>query len=240
MMIQTASLSEQIQRELKADILSGELLPGQRLGIEDLARRWNVSTSPVRDAINRLEAAGLVRVAPRRGVYVSTLDQRTFKHVFDLRIALECLAIESATELIPDDEIRRTLELYREASGHFHATGDDSLLVEHDSRVHDLIIEYCDNPKLVEIMQGLNDLIEWARNTVVQRQPNSYVQAFPEHLKILESLEARNPAAAEKALREHLTNAFELTVHNVNQDTRRAKHSPQGWTSDIQGKSTET
>jgi DNA-binding GntR family transcriptional regulator len=216
--VETASLSEQIQRELKRDILSGKLVPGQRLGIDELALQWDVSSTPVRDAIKRLEAAGLVKVAPRRGVYVSTLDQRTFKHVFDLRIALECLAVESATALIPDDEIQRTLTLYREAGTQFEGTGDDSLLVEHDSMIHDLIIRYCDNPKLVEMMQGLNDLIEWARNTVAERGPNSYIRALPEHLQILEALEARDPDAAQTALRTHLKNAFALAIGHTNQE----------------------
>jgi len=216
--VETASLSEQIQRELKEDILSGNLVPGQRLGIEDLALRWDVSSTPVRDAIKRLETAGLVRVAPRRGVFVSTLDQRTFKHVFDLRIALECLAAESAAALIPGDEIQRILTLYQEAGRQFERTGDDSLLVEHDSMVHDLIIRYCDNPKLVEIMQGLYDLIEWARNTVAKRDPNSYIQALPEHLQILEALKARDPDAAQTALRTHLRNAFESTINNTNRE----------------------
>jgi DNA-binding GntR family transcriptional regulator len=211
-MIDTTSLSRQVENTLRDEILSGKLTPGQRIGIDELAARWGVSSTPVRDAVKRLEQAGFIEISPRRGVNIAQLDCRTFKHVFDLRIALECLAVESATERIPLDEIEDTMAAYRDAEAHFRAIGDRALLAKHDDRVHDLIVRYCDNPKLIEIVSDLHDLIAWARKTIVTRQPSTYERAVPEHLAILTALRERDADAAQAALRSHLKRALNETL----------------------------
>lgn len=216
--IETASLSEQVENALKEEILAGTYLPGQRISPEDLCVKWGVSITPVRDAIKRLEAKGLLKVVPRRGVYVTTVDKRLFKNIFDLRIALECLAVETATRLIPDAKVEEVLNAYRLAGKRLQETGDRSFLIETDHLVHDVIIEYCDNPKLMEIMDGLTDLSLWAQATLVAHQPDSYEQALPEHLTIMEAIRRRDVAAAREALRAHLQNAFSRAYEHWNGD----------------------
>ena len=108
--INSSSLGEQIEEAIREEILSGELIPGQRLSIDELAQRWGVSSMPVRDAVRRLEVSGFLIVAPRRGVFVSKFDQTRFKNIIDIRSALECLAIELPIESIPEAEIDAELE----------------------------------------------------------------------------------------------------------------------------------
>jgi DNA-binding GntR family transcriptional regulator len=225
-MITTSSLSEQIEHAIKDEILSGRFTPGQRIQIDELADRWRVSTTPIRDALRRLESAGLVEVAPRRGFFVATLSKREFKNIFDLRIALETLAIETATARIPDEELQQALGRYREAERRLKLHGDRSLLIEHDHTLHDLIIHYCDNPKLIEFMRELHDLDVWARATLVMRRPDSYEQALPEHIRVMEALQARNADAAREALREHLSNAFYRAYNDWNGDRENDGQQP--------------
>ncbi len=209
-MLDTSSLNERIERLLKEEIVTGAFAPGQKLDIEQIAARWGVSITPVRDAVQRLEVAGLVHVAPRRGVYVSTPTEQTFRDVFDLRIALECLAIASAIMRIPAAEIDEVVAKSAEALDLLGRTGERRLLVAHDSLVHDLILRHCGNRKLIEIMEGLSDLIRWARN-VITADPSMYEAAVPEHLTILAALRAGDVTAAEAAMRTHLTNSFDRT-----------------------------
>lgn len=206
-MLDTSSLSVRVERLLKEDIVTGAFVPGQKLDIDHLASRWGVSVTPVRDAVRRLEMAGFLRVAPRRGVYVSTPDHQKFKDVFDLRIALECLAITSATDRIPNAEIDLVLMRCEEAVAAFRASGDRTLLIAHDAIVHDLVLRHCGNQKLVDIMDGLSELIRWTRN-VSTADPAMYAAAVPEHLIILEALRARDAKAAETAMRDHLRRSF--------------------------------
>ena len=184
-MLQTASLGKQIEGVLREQILTGRLSPGQRIPAEKLATKWGVSSTPVRDALKRLESVGLVRVRPRRGVYVSDCDGQTFKDVYDLRIALECLAVETAAHLIPRSVAQRALDLYEESGRRLRQSGDRAFLIRHDHLIHDLVIRHCGNQHLVKIMDDLGDLIRWAQNTVVTRRADSFEKALPEHVRIV-------------------------------------------------------
>ena len=208
-MIQTASLSEQIEQALKSEILAGNFEPGQRIAVEELSENWGVSITPVRDAVKQLEKVGLVKVMSRRGVYVTTVDWRTFEDVFELRIALECLAIRKASQRIPDDEIAGALADYEEAARRLAKTGDHEFLIEHDHNLHDLVVQYSDNERLIEIMQDLHDLSALARAALIINRPDSYVRALPEHLTIMHALSRRDADAAEAAMRSHLSNVLE-------------------------------
>ena len=86
-------------------------------------------------------------------------------------------------------------------------TGELSALIASDQLVHDLVLRHSGNRKLVEIMDGLSDQIRWTRNIITQ-DPSTYDAAGLEHLRILQALKARDVAAAEEAMRTHLTNSF--------------------------------
>ena len=210
--INALSLGEQIEEAIKGEILSGELKPGQLLSIDELAQKWGVSSMPVRDAVRRLETSGFLIVAPRRGVFVSKFDQTRFKNILDIRSALECLAIELSIAAIPDAEIVRAIEIYREGERHLTETGDVSTLAENDKVVHNIIIKYCNNPKLIEIMDGLENLIDWGHKTVESYLPDAFEKALPEHFSILEALKERDLEAAQSAMRTHLKGTLERTL----------------------------
>src|SRR6201995_5439710 len=91
-MFNTVPLSAQVENALKEQILSGKLLPGQRIDLQSLAKLWNVSPTPLRDAVRSLANQGLVAVSPRRGVFVAAVDKKALKEIVKLRIALECPA----------------------------------------------------------------------------------------------------------------------------------------------------
>ena len=211
-MLDTKSLSEQIESQLKREIMSGNLEPGQRLTIEDIAERLQVSTMPVRDAVRRLDGLGFLNVAPRRGVYVEEFDRTRFKDTMGIRIALECLAVELATTRIPDQEIKMAQKRYRRGGDYFARTGDLSLLAECDNLIHDLIIGYSQNPLLIEIIGQLQDLTTWAHQIVAQYRPGALVDALPEHMEILDALCSRDVAATKSAMRDHLLNTMEGTL----------------------------
>ena len=210
--INALSLGEQIEEAIKGEILSGELIPGQRLSIDELAQKWGVSSMPVRDAVRRLETSGFLIVAPRRGVFVSKFDQTRFKNILDIRSALECLAIELSIESIPEVEIDEAIEIYHEGEQYLAETGDSSKLAEDDQIVHDLIIKYCNNPKLIEIMDGLQSLIDWGHKTVESYLPDAFVKALPEHFRILEALKERDLEASQSAMRTHLKGTLDRTL----------------------------
>jgi len=211
-MLVTKSLSEQIETRLKEEIMSGALAPGQRLTIDEIAERLQVSAMPVRDAVRRLDGLGFLRVAPRRGVYVEHFDQKRFQETMAVRIALECLALRLATGRIPTEKILEAQARYQEGGERFAATGDLSQLAACDTLLHDLIINHSENPLLVNIIRQLQDLISWAHHIVAKYRPDAQVNALPEHLEILEALLRRDVAAAQVALQKHLCGTMQRTL----------------------------
>lgn len=203
----TASLGEQAEQALKSEILSGRLAPEQRIDLGAYAAKWQLSPTPLRDAVKRLEMRGLVEVSPRRGVYVAKIDRTALKEIFELRVALECMAVQLATPGAPASKAAHVLERYRAGAG-----GDgpeqQAYLATIDGLVHDLVVEHCGNARLVSLMEGLRDLIQWSRWTCYANGIVPYATALPEHLRIAEAIVARNTVEAVEAMRDHLEATF--------------------------------
>lgn len=208
-MIDATPLGEQIEQALKNEILEGVLLPGQRIGIEELAAKLGTSSTPVRDAVKRLEAKGFLKIAPRRGVFVTKLDWQRFREIFEVRIGLECIAAELATPRIPEAQLEEMTAIFRQAEERLRLHEDRTMLIEYDHLIHDTIVQHCGNTRLVTIMEDLGDLIDWARATIVTHEPKSYEITLPEHLAIIDALTARDAEAAFMAMRKHLKSAFQ-------------------------------
>lgn len=220
-MIETTPLNDQIAHELKEEILCGRLQPGQKISIEELAQKWKVSTTPVRDAVRSLEAAGFVIVSPRKSIIVANLDLKAFKDVFDLRIALECCAVELSINSIPIEVIENALLEIQTALDEYNKSGNLEHLRKVDNDVHEITLAYCDNKKLVAMMDGLHDLINWARGIVI-RQPRSYDEAAREHIQFLHDMQSRQTQLAVQTMRTHLMNSYERTRaywNNVTEST---------------------
>lgn len=213
-MINKLSLSEQVEDALRLEITEGRLLPGQRVSIADYQEKWEISSTPFRDAVRALEAQGFVNVEPRKGVYVARMGVETIREIFDLRIGLECIAIELATKLVPTGIAESALRAYQELPSVLHNEKRDAL-DSRDRAVHDLAREYCGNVRLQRMLLSQMDLFRWAQNTIVQNLPHSYELALPEHLEIMSAVCSGNSRGAAKAMRKHLENSRERLLSNL-------------------------
>lgn len=105
------SIEEVVTTALRDAILSGELRPGERLLQEQLADQLRVSRIPLRDALRRLEAEGLVRIGPRRGAEVASLSRADILEIYEVRIALEPGLMRRAVESLGPADTRRLVEM---------------------------------------------------------------------------------------------------------------------------------
>jgi DNA-binding GntR family transcriptional regulator len=153
-----------------------------------------------------LENQGFLTVSPRKGVYVAPMNLKAFQEIFEVRIGLECTAVELATVHVPQKNADEALATYRDAGALLEA-GDASALKANDRLVHDLAREHCGNRRLQRLLTEQMDLIRWAQNTIILEIPESYALALPEHLAILTAICARDAAAASAAMRQHLQSA---------------------------------
>lgn len=201
------SLAEQVEQALREEIISNRLRPNQRIDVAHYAQMWSISTTPVRDAIKSLEAAGFVTVSPRRGVKVADLKPSALREIYEVRIAIECTAIRLACRHVPAERAAEALGLYLRAEA---CAGADrtAILSEIDTIVHEIALDYCNNTRLRRAMQDLNDLVRWCRLSVIRNLPAAYETTLPEHIRICEALVARDGEEAARAMFAHLANSL--------------------------------
>lgn len=208
-----ASLSEQVEVALKEEIMGGKMLPGQRINVGVFQAAWKVSSTPFRDALRSLEIQGFVTVEARKGVYVAPLDVQSVHEIFDLRIALECMAVERATPSVPEAEAQRVRDAYLEAQAAY-ARGDHTLVAQTDRQVHELAHVFCGNTRLQKALSSHMELIRWAQRMIVRKLSDAYELALPEHIGIMNAVCERDAEGAARAMRRHLENSRErLSAH---------------------------
>jgi DNA-binding GntR family transcriptional regulator len=207
-MFERSSLSEQVEIALRNEITSGRMAPGQKISAADLKAAWKISSTPLRDAVRSLEMQGFVIVEARKGIYVAPIDATAVNEIFDLRIALECMAVERATPLTPEKEAARILNGYLEAQKAAEV-GDFALAAKTDRTVHDLARANCGNDRLQKALASHMELIRWAQRTINRKMPSAFVIALPEHIAIMKAVSGRDAEGAARAMRRHLESSRE-------------------------------
>jgi DNA-binding GntR family transcriptional regulator len=202
------SLSERATQALAAEIISGRMAPGARLELSRFAETWDISITPLREAAKQLESIGLIQILPRKGIFVSKLSDKEITDIFNLRLALETLAIRLATTRIPAAVAESTLSKYISARSIKDLKKKLRTLAKVDALVHNLAYEYCDSVALQKVMDMTNSLFEWSRNTIISDVSSSYLDALDEHIKICEAIVAGDPERAADQMRSHLESAL--------------------------------
>ncbi|MDI6101841.1 GntR family transcriptional regulator [Actinoplanes sp. NEAU-A12] len=208
-MIRRSILSDDVHESLKTLILEHRLAPEDRLNIDALARELQVSPTPVREALARLESEGLVRKRPLAGYTVSPLLTRDeFNDMFDMRIILECSAARWAAERA-SAEARAAVTAEAGVPFPAHEIGQDgrrshALFTALDARFHDLVAAGAGNPLLRDAITRLHAHLH------LHRLYFSYTEnhtTLVEHRRIANAVADRDPTAAAAAMLDHLTAA---------------------------------
>jgi DNA-binding GntR family transcriptional regulator len=181
-------------------IRSGELPPGTHLRQDEIAARFGVSSTPVREAFLALEREGLVRRHPHRGVVVFMPSVEELSELYEIRAQLEPLATEIAAKKLSEDDLAALDRIVTEMR-----TARPKRFVELNDEFHTRIYAAADRPRLGELIDGLRDP---AANYIsmnldlYDRRYRDEVQA--EHDAVLDALQSRAAKRAARAMREHL------------------------------------
>lgn len=168
----------------------------------------------VRQAINRLQTLGLVEIKPRSGTFVAQVDKNELLETFDIRRALECLAVESAVQNISEGELVELDDLLAEMDEHV-TQGLVDRLDKLNMLFHRRIVEISGNTKLFEMYEDLNAHIKIARVHSRTRDWRKRVQRTQEeHHCILAGLARRDAPATIAALSDHIERAKANLIHD--------------------------
>ena len=193
-----------VAAEIKADIQSGVLPPGAALRQEELAGRFGVSRLPVRDALFKLEAEGLVEIRPNRGALVVALGPADITEIYDLRVLLEGEALGRAIAAMTAADagaITRALEAAEQAAY-------DSRWAEADNAFHLTIYGLSGRPRLVALIEGLRAAVQmyWAQYSALTENTERWLR---DHRAIHRCCLERKPTEARALLQDHLLGAAE-------------------------------
>ena len=202
-----ATTPDLIAETLREEILRGSVAPGQALRQEELAERFGVSRLPVRDALLRLEAQGLVHVYPNRGAFVISLSADEVREIYEMRLLLEGDIIERAVPRMTSDDRRRIDAAHAEAT----RTAGGPEWMDGDWRFHRALYEPAARPRQLATIENL-------RSTVARYSsghdalPTRTPEWLADHDAILAACRARASVAARRRLEEHLRRAMELVL----------------------------
>jgi DNA-binding GntR family transcriptional regulator len=186
---------------IRDGILTGRHSPGQRLIAEDLAKKLGVSRMPVREALHRLEATGLVAIAPHRGAVVSELSETECVEIYHIRAVLDGLATRLAAPHLTPADHARLAALLEDMEAGVRAENPDRIL-DVNRAFHALIWGAAHAPRLQELLESLYDASRRFRNISVLI-PGRLDQITQEHRLIAEALGRGDAAAAERYANAH-------------------------------------
>jgi DNA-binding GntR family transcriptional regulator len=201
--------TDEVYDILRKGILQRMFAPGDRLNIDDLARKLGVSLTPVRHAIQQLAAEGLIEIRPRSGTFVASLSRNEIAETFDIRRALECLAAETAVDLLTGDEIDRMGVLVAAMSKPVVNEEDVALHEADNSEFHRILVEASGNSRLCRMYEELKAHLQIGRvhSAAGDDWRERLQQERREHEEILAAVKARNKERAVRALRDHIDRA---------------------------------
>lgn len=194
------SRSEGAYEILIAEIQQGRLKPGTRIREVELAERFGISRTPIRDAILKLESDGLLVHEPRKGAVIKTLGHREVVELYEMREVLEGTAALHAAQHASDVEIAELEELnilMRDAAA-------DPQRVSDINRQFHSVLYYCaHNRYLIDALKNLSNSIALLGGTTLQAEART-LSAYAEHSKIVDKIKLRDGQAAQEAAREHI------------------------------------
>jgi DNA-binding GntR family transcriptional regulator len=202
------SLLTIVYETIEAMVLENILPAGSRINIEALARQMEVSPTPVRESLGKLEATGLVQVQGKRGyIVMPMLSRQELTALFEFRILVEPWAAARAAELATGDDRARIKAELESAGGEAPPSGDYaqySVVAAHDARFHDLISEASGNQWIRDSMRRTNLHLHLLR---IYYSAGIGTTTITDHRKVAKPVVSGNPEAAERAMRNHLVSS---------------------------------
>lgn len=198
------------------DIVNGRLAPQLRLKVGDLAKRYGVSPSPIREALQQLQAEGLVVLLPNRGAVVRGIDGREFVHMMHVRAAIEGVQARICAQ-VADAKLLGAISAAAEGFRKATEAGDREGWFDWNRRFHRSINGADGSVIALETVERVNSVMSgfrrtWAPDAARRRR------AADEHDQILDAIRRRDESGAERAARDHVLNSLQDIIDRMREE----------------------
>ena len=200
------TLASIVQQQITSDISHGQLLPGTRLEEEELARRYNVSRTPIREALRQLSALGIVDTRERQGVVVAAKSIEHYNNLLEVVADLEASSARYAALRMSDAERQKLLDLHQQMAK-MEGDGAATRFDKANSLLHQLVHEGAHNEILANgIVQMRMRTLPYTRMEFI-RERRRMQKSHMEHDAIVHAILRREPEAAYHTMRIHVIGA---------------------------------
>ena len=199
------SIVDHAIKNLEDMIIKGKLKPGQKIKEQEISTRLGISRPPLREAFKILEAEGLIRREPRRGVFVSELKDTDIWEIYTLKLALYSLAVTLAVDKMKNGDIEKMEKIVTRMEDIVNGHGKPDILKyeELNNLFHDTTASIAGHGRLKKIHQSLNNQVK--RMAYRSFQDLDHLKESCEyHRKIVEAMKHRDKRRAEQLTKEHI------------------------------------
>lgn len=193
---------------LRDKILNEEYTKGQKLNEVVLAKELSISRTPIREALKQLELEGLVRSIPNKGVYVIGFSPRDIDDMFEIRLALEGLAIELAIDRMDEEHMNHIKEIF-ELMEFYTAKDDQKKISVLNIQYHDAIYQSTCSQYFAQLLKDINYYVSVTSRHSIS-QPERLDTALEEHKAIYDAIVAKDKVKARQMIQKHIRSTQEL------------------------------
>lgn len=188
------TLREKIVETIRNAIVNGQLPAGTRVAEPDLADKFGISRTPIREAFRQLESEGFITVIPRKGAVVASLSAKDVSDFYDLKALLEGYAARAAVTVLTEKDIARMETVNRQIENAAARKEVRKVLSLHNE-FHDIFLKACGNEKLYSIIQNL--VMQFQRFRLILAMPGRIEGIVQQHREIIEAFRNKDAELAE-------------------------------------------
>ena len=200
------SIRDQIYEAIQQSIVNNSYKPGEELQIDRLAEEFGVSTTPIREALIRLESSGLVQLIPNKGARVTAFQEEDIRDTWEVRKLLE----PYAAGLTAEQDVTREIQELNEAFDRLErGSQDGDLYIQSDIRLHELLYSHLSNELLKETLHNIlqrSMRMRYYAEDVSRMHDQVVREVITEHKQILQALTAGDREKTAEAVRRHIEN----------------------------------
>jgi DNA-binding GntR family transcriptional regulator len=200
-----SNASERAYDEIRALIVAGEFRSGARLREEELSGIVGVSRTPVREALRRLSAEGMIEFLPHRGAHVASWTDQQLDEIFQLRALLESHGARNAAGLISAEDVATLYGLAERMEAHAEQGDDEGVeaISELNNEFHEVVAANAGSEQLVAFVRSLVQ-VPLVHRTFRRYSTRALQRSMAHHRELIEAFEARDPAWAEAVMLSHI------------------------------------
>jgi len=211
-----STLHANLVKRIRELVIEGDLEPGAKVPERILCERFNVSRTPLREALKTLASEGWLEILPHKGARVTRLNEEDIDQMFPIMGALEALSGELACANLSEEQFAEIRALHYQMALHY-TRRELAPYFQINQLIHEKILAAAANPLLVQMYQTLSGRIRRARY-VANMSEDRWAQAIEEHEEMLSALASRDGQSLANVLRRHLSNKCETVKAYLRQE----------------------